>query len=125
MDYLAVGCAVLPWCSGGANLDKTFSGYPFNKITRVLDSEWIARRTAEGKRSSTVLHQYFVLKQVLDRPFPTVCFMPIPVRTSPCSPELTAVASTTSSVDGVVDRAQFLTAGQISHCLTPCSGHTT
>lgn len=46
-------------------LDAVFGGYPVNKITRTRVVDWIADLTAAGKRPSTVRHNYFLLRQVL------------------------------------------------------------
>jgi integrase len=46
-------------------LDAVFGGYPVSKITRTRVVEWIADLTTAGKRPSTVRHNYFVLRQVL------------------------------------------------------------
>lgn len=110
--------------NAGAGLDRTFGGYPLNKITRVLVAEWITRRTAEGKRPSTVRHQYFILEQVLDqaiadgRPSANPCaHVTLPTAR-------TAVAPKASSVDGVVDPAQFLMAGQVRRWSARLRGRT-
>lgn len=100
--------------NAGADLDRTFRGHPLNTITRVLVAEWIARRTAEGKRPSTVRHQYFILKQVLDQAIADGRLSANPCDHVTLPTERTAVASKTHSVDGVVDPAQFLSAGPVS-----------
>ena len=46
-------------------LDAVFGGYPVNKITRTRVTAWIDSLTEAGKRPSTVRHNYFLLKQVL------------------------------------------------------------
>lgn len=46
-------------------LDAVFGGYPVNKITRARIVEWIADLSDADKRPSTVRHNYFLLKQVL------------------------------------------------------------
>lgn len=100
--------------NAGADLDRTFGSYPLNKITRVLVTEWIARRAAEGKRPSTVRHQYFILKQVLDQAIADGRLSSNPCEHVALPNERTAAASKTLSVDDVVDPAQFLTAGQVA-----------
>lgn len=46
-------------------IDAVFGGYPVNKITRSRVVDWIADLTEAKKRPSTVRHNYFVLRQVL------------------------------------------------------------
>lgn len=46
-------------------IDAVFGGYPVNKITRTRVVDWIADLTAAGKRPSTIRHNYFLLRQVL------------------------------------------------------------
>jgi integrase len=95
----------------GADLDATFGGYPLNKITRPLVADWIARRVREGKRPSTIRHQYFILKQVLDQAIADGRLSGNPCEHVALPTERTSVAS--KAGDGVADPAQFLTADQV------------
>ncbi|MFC9790864.1 tyrosine-type recombinase/integrase [Rhodococcus sp. NPDC127528] len=96
----------------GADLDVTFGGYPLNKITRVRVAEWIARRVREGKRPSTIRHQYFILKQVLDQAIADARLTDNPCDHVKLPTDRTASVVSTVS-DGAVDPAQFLTATQV------------
>lgn len=103
----------------GADLDATFGGYPLKKITRPLIVTWIARRVSEGKRPSTIKHQYFILKQVLDQAVADGRLSANPCDHVTLPTDRTAVVAVVDSAksgnkvtDGVVDPEQFLTADQ-------------
>ena len=59
-------------------------------------------------------HQYFILKEVLDQAIADGRLSANPCDHVTLPTERTAAASKTLSVDGVVDPAQFLTAGQVA-----------
>ncbi|MDV8008632.1 tyrosine-type recombinase/integrase [Rhodococcus sp. IEGM 1318] len=103
----------------GADLDATFGGYPLKKITRPLIVSWIARRVSEGKRPSTIKHQYFILKQVLDQAVADGRLSANPCDHVTLPTDRTAVVAVVDAAksgnkvtDGVVDPEQFLTADQ-------------
>lgn len=87
-----------------------FGGYPINAITRECIQDWINRLTAAGKKPSTARHAFWAVRMVLEQ-----AVVDGRLAVSPAQyVKLPTERGANGSKIGIVDRAQFLTATQVS-----------
>lgn len=91
-------------------IDAVFGGYPLNKITREYIQAWINRLTDAGKKPSTIRHAFWTVRMVLEQAVADGRLAKNPAEHVKLPKERGAKGSKV----GVVDRAQFLTAAQVS-----------
>ncbi len=91
-------------------IDAVFGGYPLNKITREYIQAWVNRLTAAGKKSSTVRHAFWTVRMVLEQAVADGRLAKNPADYVKLPKERGAKGGKV----GVVDRAQFLSAAQVS-----------
>ncbi len=87
-----------------------FGGYPLNKLTREYIQAWINRLTEAGKKPSTVRHGFWTVRMVLEQAVVDGRLAKNPAEHVKLPRERGAKGANA----GVVDRAQFLTARQVS-----------
>lgn len=91
-------------------IDAVFGGWPLNRITRAQIQEWVNSLTAAGKKPSTVRHQFWTVRMVLEQ-----AVVDGRLAVNPAAHvKLPAERGTNGAKIGVVDRAQFLTAAQVA-----------
>lgn len=91
-------------------IDAVFGGYPLNKITREYIQDWVNALTAAGKAPSTVRHQFWTVRMVLEQ---AVVDSRLP-KNPANHVRLPKESGTNGAKIGIVDRAQFLTADQVA-----------
>lgn len=91
-------------------IDAVFGGYPLNKITREYIQAWVNRLTEAGKKPSTVRHAFWTVRMVLEQAVVDGRLAKSPAEHVKLPKERGAKGAKV----GVVDRAQFLTATQVS-----------
>jgi integrase len=91
-------------------IDAVFGGYPLNKITREYIQDWVNRLTKAGKKPSTVRHAFWTVRMVLEQAVVDGRLAKNPAE----HVKLPAETGAKGGKVGVVDRAQFLTAVQVS-----------
>ncbi|WP_006247227.1 tyrosine-type recombinase/integrase [Mycolicibacterium tusciae] len=91
-------------------IDAVFGGYPLNKITRTYIQEWVNRLTLAGKAASTVRHQFWTVRMVLEQAVVDGRLAKNPAD----HVRLPKESGTNGAKIGIVDRAQFLTAEQVA-----------
>lgn len=91
-------------------IDAVFGGYPLNKITREYIQAWVNRLTDAGKKPSTVRHAFWTVRMVLEQAVVDGRLAKNPAEHVKLPKERGAKGAKV----GVVDRAQFLTAAQVS-----------
>lgn len=91
-------------------IDAVFGGYPLNKITREYIQDWVNSLTDAGKKPSTVRHNFFTVRMVLEQ-------AEIDGRLAKNPAEhvrLPAERGTNGGKVGVVAKTQFLSAEQVA-----------
>ncbi|MFG1933036.1 site-specific integrase [Mycobacterium sp. NPDC048908] len=91
-------------------IDAVFGGYPLNKITREYIQAWVNRLTDAGKKPSTIRHAFWTVRMVLEQAVADGRLAKNPAEHVKLPKERGAKGAKV----GVVDRAQFLTAAQVS-----------
>ena len=87
-----------------------FGGYPINAITRQQIQDWVNQLTAAGKKPSTVRHAFWTVRMVLEQ-----AVVDGRLAVSPAQyVKLPRERGANGGKVGIVDRAQFLTAAQVS-----------
>jgi integrase len=92
-------------------IDAAFGGYPLNKITREYIQAWVNRLTDAGKKPSTVRHAFWTVRMVLEQAVVDGRLLKSPAEYIKLPTE---TGTNGGQVGVVVDRAQFLTPGQVS-----------
>ena len=91
-------------------IDAVFGSYPLNKITREYIQDWVNRLTAAGKAPSTVRHQFWTVRMVLEQ-----AVVDGRLAVSPADHvRLPTERGADGGKIGIVDRAQFMTADKVS-----------
>lgn len=91
-------------------IDAVFGGYPLRAIKREYISEWVTRLVQAGKKPSTVRHAFWTVRMVLEQAVVDGRLAKSPAEHVKLPKERGAKGAKI----GVVDRAQFLTAAQVS-----------